>query len=80
MREFKSENWYDIKGYGRVAGVLNDEEYARDSGHMIGEIVSIDGQTYKVRGVESHALGTIRKGALIGLWVEPFANDAAVKP
>ena len=76
MRQFKAEDWYDIKGRGRVASVLNDEEYERDTRHLFGEVVSIDGQTYRVLGVESYAIQTIRKGMPIGLWVEPFTIDA----
>jgi hypothetical protein len=71
MRKFKARGWYDMKS-GLVASVFNDEDYERDTKHLIGEIVSIDGQTYKVRGVESDAIQTIRTGMPIGLWVEPF--------
>jgi len=61
-----------VKGRGLVFGVRNDEEFAKDSQHMIGEVVAIDGETYKVRGVEAFALGTIRRGSPLGLWVERY--------
>lgn len=77
VRQFKAQSWYDIKGRGRVAGVINDEEFAKDSNHLIGELVSIDDEVYRVRGVEAYALATIRRGAPIGLLVEPVPMDHA---
>lgn len=71
MRSYHANDWFDIKGRGRVAEVRNDEEFQRDKGHLIGEVVEIDGKQYKVLGVESYALATIRKGSPIGLLVEP---------
>ena len=76
MRQFSAESWFDIKGRGRVATVANDERFAKDSRHLIGEVVSIDGVMYKVRGVEANALAEIRVGSMIGLLVEPFTADS----
>lgn len=70
MRRYQALDWFDIKGRGRVASVSNDEAFERDAAHLIGEVVEIDGAQYKVLGVESWALQTIRKGAPIGLLVE----------
>jgi len=79
MRKFNAEGWYEIKERGLVVSVVNDEEFAKDSSHLIGEIVRIDGVEYKVKGVEAHALATIRKGAPIGLLVERLPSDALAK-
>lgn len=71
MRKFTAEGWFDITGRGRVASVRNDEDFDRDTKHLIGERVEIDGAVYEVLGVESYALQTIRKGMPIGLLVKP---------
>lgn len=69
MREFHVEEWFHIKGRGDVAAVRNDEEFERDTGHLIGEKVMLDGVVYTVKGVESHAITPIRKGAPIALLI-----------
>jgi len=71
VRSYSAIDWYEIKGRGKVASVINDQEFERDTRHLWGEEVLIDGLPYIVRGVESYALQTIRVGAPIGLLVEP---------
>jgi hypothetical protein len=79
MRKFDAEGWYEITGRGLVVSVRNDEDFAKDSTHLIGEIVRIDGVEYKVKGVEAFALATIRKGSPIGLLVERCNSNTGSK-
>lgn len=69
MRQFKAQSWFHIKGRGHVVSVINDEDFEKDSHHLLGEQVSIDGVIYTVKGVEAYCLQTVRKGASIGLLV-----------
>lgn len=76
MLEFIAEDWYEIKGRGRVASVRNPARFKRDECPYIGQTVLIDGVPYVVKAVESFALGEIREGAPIGLLAEPAADQA----
>jgi hypothetical protein len=69
MRSYKSEDKFKVRGKD-VFAVRNDERFKKDSNHLIGEIVEIDGVQRKVIGVDAWALSEIREGAPIGLMVE----------
>lgn len=69
MREYQSKYEYKINGKTCYA-VTNDERFKKDSDHLIGERVLIDGNQYVVKAVEAHCLESIREGAEIGLMVE----------
>lgn len=76
MEKLTSKAKYEIKGRGTVFAVESPQEYPRDKCPLIGQHVEIDGTQYLVKGVESFALGTIRKGAEIGLLVDsPPPNE-----
>ena len=66
MRTYKAQDWFSIKDRGQVVAVINDEDFKRYSGHMIGEIIEIDRKRYRVKGVENFAVD----GEPIGLLVE----------
>ena len=68
MRKYKSLGYRDISR-GRVFAVKNDEDFVRDSKHMIGENIRIDKDGYTVKSIESYALPIIRKGVIIGILV-----------
>jgi len=62
MKEFKSIDKFRITGRGEVITVkLEDTE------NVVGQTVLIDGEEYKVRGVES--MGKIKVGSFVGLLV-----------
>ena len=67
--EYKSLDKYELKGRGTVYIVENEIERDRCSNNLIGIEVLIDGVKYKVKGVESFLIPTIRKGYKIGLLV-----------
>lgn len=73
--EFKSESEHYITGRGKVFVVKNDRDRNRDDNDLVGKVVIIDGKSYKVNGVESFALPTIKKDALIGLLVSETINE-----
>jgi hypothetical protein len=70
VRSYTATGWFHIKGRGDVAAVVNDEEFQRDTQHLIGERVMIDGNVYTVVGVETFCLEWIREGAPISLLVK----------
>ena len=67
--EYKSLDKYEIKGRGTVYIVENELERGRSNNDLINSEVIIDGVKHKVKGVESFAIPTIRKGDTIGLLV-----------
>jgi hypothetical protein len=67
--EYKSLDIFEIKDKGKVFVVENDKDRNRDDNDLIGSEVIIDGENYKVRGVESFAIPIIAKGQKIGLLV-----------
>lgn len=67
---FTSEDWYTVKGRGRVAAVESPVDFENGKSPFLGKIVIIDGTYFKVIGVESYAIHIIRKGTPIGLMVE----------
>lgn len=71
MNCYKSEEQYNIKGRGNVFVVRNQVTQKREelSKSLLGKEVEIDGVLYKVKGVESHCVPIIIKGAPIGLMV-----------
>lgn len=67
--EYKSLDVFEVKERGKVFIVENDKDRDRSNNDLIGSAVIIDGQNYKVVGVESFALTKIAKGDKIGLLV-----------
>lgn len=67
--EYKSISTYEIKDRGKVFIVENDKDRDRDNNGLLGSEVIIDGNKYKVLGVESLPMKTITKGQTIGLLV-----------
>ena len=67
--DYKSLDSYEIKGRGTVFMVENDKDRQTDNTGLIGKVVTIDNVFYKVKGVESKCMLTIRKGDLIGLLI-----------
>lgn len=70
MREFKSIGVHHQDGLGEVTTVRLDQDEHRDG--LMQKLkdeggVVVDGTHYIVNGVESFAVYTLRKGALIGL-------------
>jgi len=62
MLEFKSISKHYITGRGEVIVVK-----AQSDKNIVGEIINIDGEEYKIKGVEVQ--GYLRKGNNIGLLV-----------
>jgi hypothetical protein len=71
MEQFTTTDQNEIVGRGTVFIVTNPQE--RDRGelnsHYLGSEVMINGQVYKVKGVESYTVPIIYKGMKIGLLV-----------
>lgn len=67
--EYKSLDKFEIKSRGTVFVVINEKTRARDNNDLLGSEVTIDGQQYVVKGVESFAKAMIQKGDKIGLCV-----------
>ncbi len=65
--EYKSLDIVEIAGRGRVFIVEMDKDGVRND--LIGSEVTIDGQKYKVRGVEAFSIERIYEGQRIGLLV-----------
>lgn len=70
MRKYRAEGWYQIKNLGWSAAVINDERFEKDTGHLIGEQVEIDGHVYTVKAVGCWCIQFIRVGAPIDLLIE----------
>lgn len=77
MLEFKSTAIYDGPKplSGKIYEVEAPYDYTRDMPPFLNQTVIIDGMECFVSGVESYALGRIRKGMPIGLWVKSPANS-----
>jgi hypothetical protein len=67
--QYKSLDTFEIKGIGKIFVVENDKDRNRDNNDLFGSKVIIDGQKYKVKGIESFAIQKIAKGDKIGLLV-----------
>ena len=70
MTEFRSSEWYEVKGVGWEAAVSLDRDTS-DFGHLLGRGVHIDGTFYRCIGVNhfGHA-PPWRQGERIGLMVK----------
>jgi hypothetical protein len=70
MAEFRSTEWYEVKGVGWEAAVLLDRDTS-DFVHLVGRLVRIDGTSYQCIGVNhfGHA-PPWRRGERIGLMVK----------
>jgi hypothetical protein len=77
---FVSTGWFRVRGKGWVAQTTSDRERPRDNGsELTGELVSIDGEIFRCKGVERHPVyRPIAKGENIGLLVE--AADVTMNP
>lgn len=66
---FAAVDWYDAPGdRGRVAVIPGRPDY--DPRPLVGQLVTINGVPYFVKGVETFATATQRAGASFGLLVE----------
>ena len=76
MHTFKAHSTYQISGRGVVFCGPSPFEFQRDksmdefAGEWQIDHPDTNGKVFRVIGVESHCLLTIREGALIGLMVE----------
>ncbi len=68
--KYKSLSSYNIKNIGLTFVVANDKERPRDNNDLLGSLVNIDDEDYRVYGVESFLLPTIHVGDRIGILVE----------
>lgn len=57
MRQYKSLGSFPVPGMGRAFSVTNDETFEKNSSHMLGEHVEIDGAIYTVRSIGASAHG-----------------------
>lgn len=71
VKSFISNKYYEIDGRGKAYIVMNDADHERSElgKTLIGKYVEINGEIFKVRGVESFAVPMIRKGQYISLLV-----------
>lgn len=56
----KSDGWFEIAGRGRVATFKNCHqlpETMKTPAELTNKVVEIDGETYRVRGVEMYVIG-----------------------
>lgn len=58
MREFTSSDSFIIKGRGRVYIITGNQfpEEFWNPNQLVGELIKINGQEYKVRGVEAYKI------------------------
>lgn len=72
MYEFKSACIYSAPKprVGKIFEVSAPHDYVRDDAPFLNQTVMIDSVECFVSGVESYAIGTIREGMPIGLWVK----------
>lgn len=83
MKTFHADGTYQIAGRGTVYCGIAPVEFERsDSLAMFAGPWKIDhpeaaGQVFRVVGVESHCVPTIRAGSPIGLMVEPWGQPNA---
>lgn len=75
MIQFISTCRYDIKGRGTVLGTKSHTDNLEELHLLLGQIVSVDGVEYTVRGIERHATARVRVGGAIGLLVEPLNSE-----
>lgn len=79
MKKFHADDTYQLAGRGTVYCGLSPMEFDRSDALVAfagpWEIDHPDaaGQVFRVVGVESHYLPTIRSGSPIGLFVEPWS-------
>jgi hypothetical protein len=70
MTEFRSSEWYEVKGVGWEAAVSLDRDTS-DFGHLLGRRVHIDGTSYQCIGVNHFGhRPPFRQGERIGLVVK----------
>lgn len=81
MKKFHADGTYQIAGRGTVyCGPAPTEFERADAMAAFAGPWEIDhpdaaGQVFRVVGVESHGVATIRAGSPIGLLVEPWGQD-----
>lgn len=71
MTEYESITSFNIEKWGKVVLVYCDKDRDRtELANLVGTDVLIDGLEHTIKGVESYALPTIRKGTPIGLLID----------
>jgi hypothetical protein len=82
MKKFHADCTYKITGRGTVYCGLAPAEFERSeslaafAGPWEIDHPDASGQVFRVVGVESHCVPTIRAGSLIGLLVEPWCQHS----
>lgn len=77
MRSFRSEDWFEIKGMGKVCTFKCEEDIPRNEVYK--QKIEIDGTVYVCNGIQrfDHYLSdeVLRKGESVGLLVQKVGDD-----